>query len=189
MEREEIGLLRAQSVGFREIARRIRRSPSTASRELTLNAATLGGKLEFQASVAQRKAELVARRPKAAKLTTNPRLHHYVQDRLEGKIHVPVAVRLPALDRYCLGVATNLIELNENGAMADHPNRLPTGCMSTSRMKNLYLYLAKASTRPSTFRLAVLSIGNWCIACAPCGRCAYLEARYRRTHRHMSARM
>lgn len=63
-EREEIGLLRAQDVGVREIARRLGRSPSTISRELTRNAATRGGKLVI-----------------------NPRLYEYVQDRLEGKIH------------------------------------------------------------------------------------------------------
>ncbi len=86
-QREEIGLLWAQDVGVREIARRIERSPSTVSRELRRNAATRGGKLEYRASVAQWKAELVAKRPKPAKLVTNPRLHHYVQDRLAGKIH------------------------------------------------------------------------------------------------------
>ncbi|EPK4321180.1 helix-turn-helix domain-containing protein, partial [Pseudomonas aeruginosa] len=52
-EREEIGLLRAQSVGVREIARRLGRSPSTISRELTRNAATRSGQLEYRASVAQ----------------------------------------------------------------------------------------------------------------------------------------
>jgi IS30 family transposase len=86
-EREEIGLLRAQDVGVREIARRLGRSPSTISRELKRNAATRGGKLEYRASVAQWKSELVARRPKTAKLVINPRLYEYVQDRLEGKIH------------------------------------------------------------------------------------------------------
>jgi len=85
-EREEIALLRAQDVGVREIARLIGRSPSTVSRELTRNAATRGGKLEYRASVAQWKSELVARRPKPAKLVINPRLHEYVQDRLEGTI-------------------------------------------------------------------------------------------------------
>ena len=85
-EREEIALLRAQNVGVREIARRIGRSPSTVSRELTRNAATRSGKLEYRASVAQWKSELVATRPKPAKLVTNPRLRQYVQDRLEGKI-------------------------------------------------------------------------------------------------------
>ena len=86
-EREEIGLLRAQSIGVREIARRLGRSPSTISRELTRNAATRSGRLEYRASVAQWKAELVARRPKAAKLVTNPRLRQYVQDRLEGNVY------------------------------------------------------------------------------------------------------
>jgi IS30 family transposase len=85
-EREEIGLLRAQDVGVREIARLIGRSPSTVSRELTRNAATRGGQLEYRASVAQWKAELAARRPKSAKLVVHPQLRQYVQDRLEGKI-------------------------------------------------------------------------------------------------------
>jgi IS30 family transposase len=86
-EREEIGLLRAQDVSVREIARRIGRSPSTVSRELTRNAATRGGKLEYRASVAQWKSDLAARRPKPAKLVMNQWLREYVQDRLEGKIH------------------------------------------------------------------------------------------------------
>ena len=85
-EREEIALLRAQDLGVREIARRIGRSPSTVSRELTRNAATRGGKLEYRASVAQWKSELLARRPKPAKLAINPRLREYVQERLEGSI-------------------------------------------------------------------------------------------------------
>lgn len=86
-EREEIGILRAQDIGVREIARRIGRSPSTVSRELTRNAATRGGVLESRASVAQWKLELVARRPKPAKLVMNQRLRQYVQNRLEAKIY------------------------------------------------------------------------------------------------------
>ncbi len=85
-EREEIGLFSAQGVGVREIARRIGRSPSTISRELTRNAATGAGKLLYRASVAQWKADMVAKRPKQSKLVTNPTLRLYVQDRLEGKI-------------------------------------------------------------------------------------------------------
>ena len=73
-EREEIGLLSIRNVGVREIARRIGRSPSTASRELTRNAATRSGKLEYRASVAQWKADLIAKRPKPAKLVMNPQL-------------------------------------------------------------------------------------------------------------------
>src|SRR5690606_18317463 len=77
-EREEIALLRAQGMGVREIARSLERAPSTISRELRRNAATRGGRLEYRASVAQWKAELVARRPKPAKLVANPRLRTYV---------------------------------------------------------------------------------------------------------------
>ena len=85
-EREEIALLRAQGAGVRAIAREIGRLPSTVSRELRRNAATRGGKLEYRASVAQWKADLVARRPKPAKLVENPRLRAYVQDRLSGVV-------------------------------------------------------------------------------------------------------
>lgn len=86
-EREEIALLSVQDIGVREIARRIGRSPSTVSRELTRNAATRAGRLEYRASVVQWKAERFAKRPKPAKLATNLRLHDYVQYRLEGKVH------------------------------------------------------------------------------------------------------
>lgn len=88
-EREEIALLRAEGKGVRAIAREIGRSPSTISRELRRNAATRGGKLEYRASVAQWKAELMARRPKTAKLAADDRLREYVQDRLAGKVRRP----------------------------------------------------------------------------------------------------
>ena len=94
-EREEIALLRAQGVGIREIARRLGRSPSTVSRELRRNAATRGGKLEYRASVAQWKAEMISRRPKAAKLVVNERLRECVQDRLAGQIRRPDATPVP----------------------------------------------------------------------------------------------
>lgn len=41
----------------------------------------------YRASVAQWKAGLRSRRPKAAKLVTNPQLRAYVQDRLAGAVH------------------------------------------------------------------------------------------------------
>ncbi|WP_409474687.1 IS30 family transposase [Streptomyces sp. HC307] len=88
-EREEIALLKAQGEGVREIARRLSRSPSTISRELRRNAATRGGQLNYRASIAQWKAELVARRPKTPKLVANERLREYVQDRLAGDIRFP----------------------------------------------------------------------------------------------------
>ena len=89
-EREEIALLKAQDVGVREIARRLGRDPSTISRELRRNAATRAGKLEYRASVAQWKADLLARRPKTAKLVSNEPLRKYVQQRLvRGETHRP----------------------------------------------------------------------------------------------------
>ncbi|WP_079026624.1 IS30 family transposase [Embleya scabrispora] len=94
-EREEIALLKARGVGVRETARRLGRDPSTVSRELRRNAATRGGKLDYRASVAQWKAELVARRPKTAKLAGNERLREYVQDRLSGRVHRPDGTPVP----------------------------------------------------------------------------------------------
>ena len=52
-EREEIAILRAQGAGVRDIARQLRRAPSTVSRELRRNAATRSGGLEYRASTAQ----------------------------------------------------------------------------------------------------------------------------------------
>jgi IS30 family transposase len=88
-EREEIAVRRAQGEGVRAIARQLGRDPATISRELRRNAATRGGKLDYRASVAQWKADLVAQRPKPAKLTTNDRLRDYVQDRLSGHVQRP----------------------------------------------------------------------------------------------------
>lgn len=89
VEREEIAMLRVQGGGVRSIARQIGRSPSTVSRELRRNAATRGGKLEYRASVAQWKADLIAQRPKTAKLVANEQLRSYVQDRLSGEVRDP----------------------------------------------------------------------------------------------------
>ena len=88
-EREDIALLEAQDKGVREIARAVGRDPATISRELRRNAATRGGKLDYRASVAQWKADHAARRPKTAKMLTNPRLHAYVQERLSEQVCRP----------------------------------------------------------------------------------------------------
>ena len=71
-DREEIALWRAQGHGVREIARRLGRAASTVSRELRRNAATRSGGLEYRATTAQWHAERAARRPKPAKLVTQP---------------------------------------------------------------------------------------------------------------------
>ncbi len=88
-EREEIALLRVQGKGVRHIARAIDRDPSTISRELRRNTATRTANPGYRASVAQWKAELAAKRPKTAKLVTNPALRAYVEERLSGQISRP----------------------------------------------------------------------------------------------------
>lgn len=101
-EREEIAIAKAQGQGVRQIARQLGRDPGTISRELRRNLATRGHVLEYRASVAQWKADMAAKRPKAAKLVTNPRLHAYVQERLAGKVCRPdgVVVDGPAPPRF-----------------------------------------------------------------------------------------
>jgi transposase, IS30 family len=46
VEREEIAIVKAQGLAVREVARRLKRTPSTISRELRRNAATRGGALD-----------------------------------------------------------------------------------------------------------------------------------------------
>src|SRR3954468_10943102 len=74
-EREELALLKAEGLGVRAMARELQRDPGTISRELRRNAATRGGKIDYRATVAQWKTQTAARRPKPAKLATNPRLN------------------------------------------------------------------------------------------------------------------
>src|SRR3954449_1302400 len=88
-EREEIAIWRAQRHGGREIARQLKRAPSTISRELRRNAATRSGGLAYRATTAQWHAERAARRPKRAKLATTAALRTYVQERLSGAVATP----------------------------------------------------------------------------------------------------
>lgn len=88
-EREEIALECARGSGIRAIARKLGRSPSTISREIGRNSATRCGDFDYRAITAQWHADRAARRPKAAKLATNPALRDYVQDRLAGLIGTP----------------------------------------------------------------------------------------------------
>jgi IS30 family transposase len=79
-EREEIAVLNGHVSG-REIARRLRRSPSTISRELKRNAASDS---QYRARLAQAHAERRLRRPKVSKLARSEALRNYVQSKLGG---------------------------------------------------------------------------------------------------------
>ncbi len=95
VEREELAILHAKSGGVREIARKMGRAASTISRELRRNVATRGGGFDYRAITAQWHAERAARRPKLAKLTANPALRTYVQDRLAGMVVTPSGTAVP----------------------------------------------------------------------------------------------
>lgn len=88
-EREEIALECARGTGVRAIARKLGRSPSTISREIRRNSATRGGDFDYRAIAAQWHADRAAKRPNVSKLTVNPTLRDYVQDRLSGLIATP----------------------------------------------------------------------------------------------------
>lgn len=88
-EREEIAILNAQHFGVREIARLMKRAPSTISRELCRGASTRSRTMVYRATTAQWHAERRASRPKIAKLAANDTLREYVQERLAGTITRP----------------------------------------------------------------------------------------------------
>ena len=78
-EREETSRGLAGGESRRSIARRLGRSPSTISREVTRN----GGVRRYRACRADRDALRRARRPKASKLVTCGRLRAVVEAKLE----------------------------------------------------------------------------------------------------------
>jgi IS30 family transposase len=85
-EREEIAVLRAGGVGFREIGRRLGRHPSTVSREVARNCSvSLPGC--YRASMAQARADARARRPKPGKIAGWRPLRDYVEGKLAGPEH------------------------------------------------------------------------------------------------------
>jgi len=102
-EREEIALECARGTGVRAIARKLKRSPSTISREIRRNSATRGGDFDYRAINAQWHADRAAKRPKASKLTLNPALRDYVQDRLSGLIATPDGIAFDGLLWYGKG--------------------------------------------------------------------------------------
>src|SRR3954453_3208713 len=81
-EREEIALARAAGESMRSIARRLKRSPSTISRELARNGEAPG---RYRATTAHAAAWQRAGRPKPARLATNRVLRETVERYLEKK--------------------------------------------------------------------------------------------------------
>ena len=89
-EREEIAVGLAAGLGIRVIARRLGRSPSTVSREVSRNrqrgSSTTGApRGSYRAVLAQGKAEARARRPKARKLAGDELLAGWVTEHLQKR--------------------------------------------------------------------------------------------------------
>jgi len=83
-EREGIALGLAAGDSQAQIARRLGRSPSTVSREITRNTTSAkprlaGGGHPYRAGFAQARADASARRPKVSKVSGDPRLRTQVQ--------------------------------------------------------------------------------------------------------------
>lgn len=78
-EREEISRALALGCSMRSIAARIKRAPSTISREIERN----GGQACYRASLADQEAWDRTRRPKACKLAENPALARIVATKLQ----------------------------------------------------------------------------------------------------------
>jgi IS30 family transposase len=79
-ERQRIATLATHGLSVREIARRIGRAPSTVSRELRGN--LVDGQAVYDADLAHALAIERTRRPKPAKLVSDPWLREFVQDKL-----------------------------------------------------------------------------------------------------------
>jgi IS30 family transposase len=80
-EREEIRVGIETKESVRSIARRLGRSPSTISREVSRN----GGRTRYRAAAAERRADRKRARPKAFKVSANPALRDHVERRLAEK--------------------------------------------------------------------------------------------------------
>jgi transposase, IS30 family len=87
-EREEIRCGLDEGVSLREIARRLKRAPSTVSREVNAN----GGREAYQGWRAHRRAAQLARRPKIAKLAGCASLRAQVEAWLEDELWSPAQI-------------------------------------------------------------------------------------------------
>ena len=81
IEREEISRGLAAKRSFRSIARTLRRSPSTISREVHRN----GGRQAYRAAPSDQRAWDCAKRPKSCKLSFNAPLCHWISRKLRLK--------------------------------------------------------------------------------------------------------
>ena len=135
-EREEIAVGKAAGKSAAQIARELGRSTSTVTRELRRNA-TYGRKGRYRAVNAHLQAQLRARRPKPAKLFTNPELRAWVEGKLQHEQWSPEQISQSLVeqfpDRPEMRVSTETIYqslyVQSRGAL----RRELTACLRTGR--------------------------------------------------------
>jgi len=150
-EHEELATISAQRLGVGEIARRMRRSPSTVSRELRRNAATRGGVLQYRATVAQWKAEraVACPRPPSLARTRGCAPTYKTDSPAMSSMHRVSRYR----DRGCRGGGGAMVAAQtDDGESAGARSRSVADCGSTSRMMRPCGSLAKPFTRRCMFR-------------------------------------
>ena len=149
-ERDEIALLKAQDVAAREIARRLGRSPDDLERTASQRR-NPRWQVGLRGTTAQWKAELMARRPKESKLTSNERLRDYGQDRLAGMIARPDGELVQGPRVRFIG-RRHGHRTDRRWAKSWSPERSPTVSRPTSRMMSPCGSAMRRSTGRSTSR-------------------------------------
>lgn len=122
-----VWVAQAQSFGVREVVRRLGRSPSTVFRELTRNAATRSGRLEYRASVAQWKAEQVAKGLSKRNWRLARDCATMCKSAWRQSSRRLMGVRSLGLDKLRSKDEINHIAVTVDGSMAGRPYRLSTG--------------------------------------------------------------
>lgn len=103
----------------------------------------------------------MAKRPKPAKLVTNPRLRQYVRDGLEGKVQDADGREISRPRQAPFKGRNKPLAVTVNVSMAGRLSRLPTGSRSIFRMMNSSASLMKPYIKRSTLRVEELSSANW----------------------------
>jgi len=119
------------------------------------------GSLAYRASVAQWKAELMARRPKPAKLAVNAALREYVADRLAGMIRLAYGSPASGPSAPQWRGAIRGGDRTGDGLRPGVPSRLPTGCRSISPMMDPCASSTRRSTGRCTSRGVALCVESW----------------------------
>jgi IS30 family transposase len=158
-QREEISRGLSAKLSFAEIGRRIGRPACTVSREVGRN----GGRYYYRAVQADRRARVRARRPKPAKLASNPALRQLVVKRLTQRWspqQISNRLRVDYPDDQAMRVSHETIYTSLYVQARGALRRELTACLRTGRAMRVprrrSAWLAAQQRRPGTIRDMVL---------------------------------